>query len=134
MQNETIQLTESLIERFIFFLHNFLYVTSTTTVSILLKRISTPKKFAAGGSAQFAMILWFALPGEARVTVRYIVSTRVTALTPAGRGHLHCVTGAASCGEGKGDWSHNQATAKLDFVVFSAFDLIANFFTGSTLV
>ncbi len=68
MQKETIQLTESLIERFVFPLQ-FPFVTSTTTVSILLKRISTPKKFAAGGSAQFAMILWFALPGEARVTV-----------------------------------------------------------------
>ena len=80
------------------------------------------------------MVVWFAIPEEARVTVRYIVSTRATVLTPAGEGHLPCVTGAASCGEGKGDRSHNQTTAKLDFVVFSAFDLIANFSTGSTLV
>ena len=88
------------------------------------------------------MVVRFAIPEEARVTVRYIVFTRATVLqtsrsavlTPAGEGHLPCVTGAASCGEGKGDRSHNQTTAKLGFVVFSAFDLIANFFTESTLV
>ena len=102
-RNKTIQPTESLIGRSKPFPSQSPLCHKHYNCLHLSEKISTPKKFTAGGPAQFAMILWFALPGEARVTVRYIISTRVTVLTPAGRGHLHCVTGAAMLWGGKGD-------------------------------
>ena len=59
------------------------------------------------------MVVWFAVPEETRATVRYIVFTRATVLTPAGEGHLPCVAGAASCRGGRGDRLHNQTAAEL---------------------
>jgi len=80
-------------------------------------------------------VVWFAVPGETRATVRYIVFHPCHRPDTAGEGHLPCVAGAASCRGGRGDRLHNQAAAKLGCCcIFSILDLITSFFTESTLV
>ena len=100
-----------------------------------VEKNNTLKKFVAGSSTEFAMVVWFAVPEETRATVRYIVFHPCHRPDTAGEGHLPCVAGAASCRGGRGDRLHNQTAAKLGCCcIFSILDLIASFFTESTLV
>ena len=86
-----------------------------------VEKNNTLKKFVAGSSTEFAMVVWFAVPGETRATVRYIVFTRATVLTPPVK-----VTSLVSQGlpvvggEGETGYTIRQQQS-LGVVAFSAF-------------
>ena len=105
--------------------HIFLTISSLSqalpTVSVSVEKNNTLKKFVAGSSTQLAVCVWFAVPGETRATVRYIVFTRATVLTPPVK-----VTSLVSQGlpvvggEGETGYTIRQQQS-LGVVAFSAF-------------